>query len=113
MELKKYVRLEDKRIIDTTKYKAELNTFMGNMTERVLINTIWYEPEATSDNILDLAEEGDLVNFCGSVYELLFDDYDELYFYDQDKLFLLEFEAKHISFLYKKVGNNYIGYEVN
>jgi hypothetical protein len=111
MEIKKYVEIIDTKTNKTEIIKPSENTFylLDEEKEIYYYNDFGYvklvKILATSDNILDLAREGDLVRDHSDIYEL-FEVNEELVFYP-DK------EQKNITMLYKKVGNNFIGYEVN
>jgi hypothetical protein len=129
MELKKYV-LSNGEIIDVSainlkidKYFQIINTKEAYCDEKgdyYLLdgklfrdNGIYPMPieiEQTSDNILDLAREGDLVRCC-DIYELFEVDGELVFYPDEVANYLME-EQKNIAMLYKKVGNDYIGYKV-
>lgn len=129
IELKKYV-LSNGEIIDVStinlkidKYFQIINTKEAYCDEKgdyYLLdgklfrdNGIYPMPieiEQTSDNILDLAREEDLVRCC-DIYELFEVDGALVFYSDEVANYLME-KQKNITMLYKKVGNNYIGYEV-
>lgn len=120
MEIKKYVEIIDTKTNKTEIIKPSENTFylLDEEKEIYYYNDFGYvklvKILATSDNILDLAREGDLVRTRGDVYELFEVDgkEGELVFYpDEVANFLME-EQEYITMLYKKVGNDYIGYKV-
>lgn len=120
MEIKKYVEIIDTKTNKTEIIKPSENTFylLDEEKEIYYYNDFGYvklvKILATSDNILDLAREGDLVRTCGDVYELFEADGKEgelVFFPDYVANCLME-EQEHITMLYKKVGNDYIGYKV-
>lgn len=120
MEIKKYVEIIDTKTNKTEIIKPSENTFylLDEEKEIYYYNDFGYvklvKILATSDNILDLAREGDLVRTCGDVYELFEVDgkKGELVFFPDYVANSLMEEQENITMLYKKVGNDYIGYKV-
>lgn len=116
MEIKKYVLLEDNSIIKINKEKHIISKDNALMVWNGFND--WVQSSsgkviATSDSILELAREGDLVRFGGETLELFSDNHKGLVFDYKVHYYYLEFDYKGITMLYKKVGNNFIGYEVN
>ena len=119
MEIKKYVEIIDTKTNKTEIIKPSENTFylLDEEKEIYYYNDFGYvklvKILATSDNILDLAREGDLVRCC-DIYELfeVGGEDGELVFYPDYVANSLIEEQENITMLYKKVGNDYIGYKV-
>jgi hypothetical protein len=116
MEIKKYVLLEDNSIIKINKEKhiiSKDNALLVRIGFNDWVLSGSGKVIATSDSILELAREGDLVRDHSDIYEL-FEVNEELVFeVNEELVFYPDKEQKNITMLYKKVGNNFIGYEVN
>lgn len=113
MKLKKYVLTESNELFATNGTSFEQD---GRYCEREPFNSKVYATDygkiqAQSDNILDLAREGDLVIWFGSIFELYLDE-GQLMFNSDGYTQWFEEGTKNITMLYKKAGNNFIGYEV-